>query len=110
TSMIAAPSARNSHTAVWTGTRMIVFGGTSTAGYFNSGGIYDPLANSWTATSTAGAPDARANHVALWTGQKMLIWGGFGQAYYNSGASFDPANNSWSAPMTTANAPGSRQS
>ena len=40
-SMADCPSGRASHTAVWTGTEMIVWGGGSTA-YLNTGGRYSP--------------------------------------------------------------------
>ena len=54
------------HTAVWTGTKMVVWGGFggTPAGYLNSGGIYDPARNTWTATSTAGASTGRSNRCA----------------------------------------------
>jgi hypothetical protein len=38
-----APTARQSHSAVWTGSRMVVSHGASpSGGYFNTGGIYQP--------------------------------------------------------------------
>jgi hypothetical protein len=33
-----APSGRNGHTAAWTGSRMIVWGGYNGSGYLNDGG------------------------------------------------------------------------
>src|SRR5439155_3158213 len=72
-----APSARCSHTAVWTGSVMVVWGGYGgTAGSFDTGGRYDPAADTWTATSTVGAPSARGGHTAVWTGSVMVVWGG----------------------------------
>ena len=41
TSTTNAPSARTVHTAVWTGTEMIVWGG-SYGNAFNTGGKYNP--------------------------------------------------------------------
>ena len=53
-----APNPRDSHTAVWTGSEMIVWGGFSDPDdWFNTGGRYDPNADSWTATSTVNAPE-----------------------------------------------------
>src|SRR5439155_20741748 len=49
-----APSARDLHTAVWTGSEMIVWGG-SNSNYLNTGGRYNPSTDSWTATSTTNA-------------------------------------------------------
>jgi hypothetical protein len=44
TSTTAAPNGRSSHTAVWTGAGMIVWGGTvGPFTGFNTGGIYDPV-------------------------------------------------------------------
>ena len=41
------------HTAVWTGSEMIVWGGTGGGNYFNAGGRYNPGANMWIATATS---------------------------------------------------------
>jgi len=68
-----APSARAAHTAAWTGSEMIIWGGGR-----NTGGRYNPSTNSWTATSTTNAPEVREQgHTAIWTGSEMIIWGGF---------------------------------
>ena len=66
------------HTAVWTGSEMIVWGGLTTAAALNTGGRYDPATDSWTATSTTNAPEARYYHTAVWTGTGMIVWGGDG--------------------------------
>ena len=43
TSTSGAPDARVSHTAVWTGSKMIVWGGSAGSGsYLNTGADYDP--------------------------------------------------------------------
>src|SRR5207245_1695738 len=66
TSTTNAPRARAGHTAVWTGSEMIVWGGgASGPTYLNTGGRYTPSTDSWTATSTTNAPDARAGHTAV---------------------------------------------
>jgi hypothetical protein len=69
------PAARYYHTAVWTGSEMLVWGGYG-ASFFNDGGRYNPAGNSWTAMTTTGAPAARQYHTAVWTGSEMLVWGG----------------------------------
>ena len=71
-----APSARADHTAVWTGSEMIVWGGGILGTSFNTGGRYNPSTDSWTATSTTNAPSARGIHTAVWTGSEMIVWGG----------------------------------
>src|SRR5207253_4442205 len=72
-----APIARTGHTAVWTGSEMIVWGGSNNnIGSLNTGGRYNPNTDGWIATSTANAPLARNAHVAVWTGSEMIVWGG----------------------------------
>ncbi|MGZ3805748.1 MAG: Kelch repeat-containing protein [Pseudobdellovibrionaceae bacterium] len=112
TPALAAPSPRYNHTAVWTGAQMIIWGGWydfETPSGRNSGGSYDPLTNTWTATTTISAPTARRYHTALWTGSRMLIWGGEDSSSFplGDGAQYDPATNSWS-PITTSGAPSAR--
>src|SRR5438445_106777 len=76
TSLTDAPDGRIDHTAVWTGSEMIVWGGTDGISYFNIGGRYAPSTDIWTGTSTTGAPSARESHTAVWTGSQMIVWGG----------------------------------
>src|SRR5437773_2928120 len=72
TSLTNAPAGRSSHTAVWTGSEMIVWGGaTSGPIYFNTGGRYNPSTDRWTATSTTNAAAPRAAHTAVWTGSEL---------------------------------------
>lgn len=77
TSTSNAPAARYQHTAVWTGSEMIVWGGYNggTNG-LNTGGRYNPSTDSWTATNTTNAPSGRFGHTAVWTGTEMIVWGG----------------------------------
>jgi hypothetical protein len=74
----AAPlSGRVEAGAAWTGTEMLVWGG-STHGRsvtLDDGAAYDPVSRSW--TTLPGAPlEGRALHVAVTTPQGVLIWGG----------------------------------
>lgn len=106
TSTTNAPGARFRHTAIWTGNRMVVWGGAADVSNpinFNTGGQYDPVANTWTATSTTNAPEARGNHTAVWTGAKMIVWGGCEGLYcgnlfdaiFATGGEYDPAADTW---------------
>ena len=81
TSTINAPSGRYLHTAVWTGSEMIVWGGWGVITLI----LISILAgntirstNTWTATSTTNAPSGRHSHTAVWTGSEMIVWGGQG--------------------------------
>ena len=105
------PDAREGHTAVWTGSEMIVWGGTDLINHFNTGGRYNPGTDSWTVTSTTDAPVSRAFHTAVWTGSEMIVWGGRdGPAIsFNTGARYDPNTDNWTATSTT-NAPLGRSS
>ena len=50
TSLTNAPSGREGHAAVWTGSEMIVWGGASPGNYYNTGGRYCPATPSPTPT------------------------------------------------------------
>lgn len=76
TSVIGPPSGRSAHTAAWTGSEMIVWGGNTASGLTASGGRYDPISDSWVAISTATAPAARVGSSSVWTGSEMIVWGG----------------------------------
>ncbi len=73
-----APSAREGFPWVWTGTRLVVWGGEGGSGMLNTGGLFDPRQSIWSATPIDGnTPSPRgASHTAVWTGTEMLIWGG----------------------------------
>src|SRR5207248_3690050 len=77
TSTTNAPTARGGHTAVWSGSEMIVWGGYQFGvGDTNTGGRYNPNTDSWAATSTTNAPSARLRHTAVWNDSEMIVWGG----------------------------------
>ena len=90
--------ARILHTAVWTGSEMIIWGGYNGSG-LNTGGRYNPITNSWVLTTLTGAPDARSDQTAVWTGSEMIVWGGSGAL--NTGGRYDPTTDSWSTTTTT---------
>lgn len=105
TSTASAPEGRTRHTAVWTGSEMIVWGGETTNGRLtNTGGRYEPVNDIWAPTPQTGAPLARRDHTAVWTGTEMIVWGGetdLGQVT-NTGARHVPGSAGWAA---TADAP-----
>ena len=110
TNLTGAPDGRVAHTAVWTGSEMIVWGGdTCFAGCdVNTGGRYNPSTDSWTATSTTNAPESRVNFTAVWTGSEMIVWGGSDiHNILNTGGRYNPATDSWTATSLT-NAPNPR--
>ncbi|MGE3309434.1 MAG: Kelch repeat-containing protein [Limisphaerales bacterium] len=91
-----APSARVGHTAVWTGQRVIVWGGHSGSLFHGTGAAYDPDQNSWQSLPSVNAPSARTGHVAVWTGEEMLIFGGRDAGGdLATGAAYNPAKGTW---------------
>jgi len=103
------PTARRNHSAVWTGTVMVVWGGTGASGLVDTGSRYDPATDTWLATSTADAPSPRQFHRAVWTGASMVVWGGRGvaNAAFNAGGRYDPSTDSW-LPVSVVDAPAVR--
>jgi hypothetical protein len=99
-STVGAPSPRTSHTAVWTGTELIIWGGG-----VDTGARYNPATNTWLPLTFFNAPSARSGHHAIFDGQKMIIIGGSDQATVTDHAIYDPAMDIWeSLPME--NSPG----
>lgn len=85
-------SARSSAAVVWTGTEVVVWGGSNAGQFLGDGAAYDPAKDSW--RPIADGPLAPAMMPAVvWTGSEMVIVGGLnldGQA-----AAYDPAADSW---------------
>ncbi len=109
TSTVGVPSARSGHAAVWTGSKMVVWGGGGGSGSTDTGGIYDPATDTWAPTSTVGVPSPRGVPTAVWTGSKMIVWGGQGASgTTDTGGVYDPVANVWTATNTTG-APSARQ-
>jgi N-acetylneuraminic acid mutarotase len=100
-SNVNAPVARMFHSAIWTGTEMIVWGGQNNTGIQTSGGRYNPSTDTWTPVNTANAPAARGSNSVVWTGSEMVIWGGAGIGLLNTGGRYSPLTDSWTATSTT---------
>src|SRR6266446_6316172 len=109
TATAGPPVARSRHTAVWTGSEMIIWGGYYVGVYgVNTGGRYNPSTDNWTPTSTVNAPEGRSSHTAVWTGSEMIVWGGTGSGVsFNTGGRYNPSTDSWTA-TSTVNVPSSR--
>ena len=61
---------------MWTGSEMIVWGGTDQTNYLNTGGRYNPTTDSWTPTGLDERAARPIGHTAVWTGSEMIVWGG----------------------------------
>jgi len=94
--MAASPLAgRSSAIAVWTGSRMIVWGGYGSNDLeeprFDDGAAYDPAQDSW--ARIARAPFVLSSAAATWTGTRLLVWDATPEG--PRGASYDPASDTW---------------
>ena len=97
------------HTAVWTGSEMIVWGGDHSGSLLNTGGRYNPSTDSWTATSThQRARCPKCSHGSL-DRQRNDRLGRIhdGNCCLNTGGRYNPITDSWTATSTT-NAPAGR--
>lgn len=109
TSTTNVPEGRATRTGVWTGSELIVWGGVfydgPTPHYLNTGGKYDPITDTWAATSITNAPESRATHATIWTGTEFIVWGGTdGSNFFNTGGKYNPTDDSWTA-TSISNAP-----
>jgi hypothetical protein len=87
---------RSQFASVWTGTRVLIWGGTTTAANVPEtpprGLAYNPSTNRWSALPQAPLRP-RLAPTAVWTGRAMIVWGGRtrGPQYLSDGAAFIPA-------------------
>jgi len=100
-----APTARSGHSALWTGQRMIIWGGQRGGLRLGDGASYDPVGRTWTTLPATQAPSPRTGHVAVWTGEEMLIVGGNSASGAEaSGGAFNPTTGRWRT-LSTAGSP-----
>ncbi len=87
---------RAEHTAVWTGSEMLVWGGFAATGLPLAGAAYDPAARTWSRIPQAPI-GGRRGHSAIWTDTEMIVWGGTRpeSAALSDGAAYDPARRQW---------------
>jgi hypothetical protein len=106
-----APAARYGHTAIWTGSEMIIWGGNGNSGVLGDGALYNPVTDTWRAMSSSGAPAVRYGYTAVWTGSEMIIWDGKSGLpdydYLGDGARYNPVTDTWRA-MSSSGAPAAR--
>lgn len=107
-SAVNAPSAREGHVALWTGSKMVVWGGADLQAMSLQGAVYDPSTDTWTPMSTSGQPTPRVLHSMVWTGKRVAVWGGIaGQSPQGTGGLYDPETDTWTA-LPQAGAPSQR--
>jgi hypothetical protein len=104
-SATGAPSPRlEPNAVVWTGSRLLVWGGRqatiapSSVRLLDDGAAYDPAADRWTPMSSVNAPSPRTDATVAWTGRKLVVVGGSAQVGgppLRDGAIYDPAADRW---------------
>lgn len=96
TSTVGAPPPLYNMPAVWTGSKVLIWGG---AGAVSNTSLYsyDPDTQLWATLPQSNAPQARTLHVSVWTGTKLIVWGGFNGGHLNTGGVYDPATGNWTA-------------
>lgn len=108
-SLDGAPEARYGHAAVWTGQKMIVWGGiksgSSPVEYYSSGGVYDPATESWSQMTSTDGPGALAIFSMLWADDELLIVGALDENSAFEGWRYDIASDNWK-PIVTVLGPG----
>jgi N-acetylneuraminic acid mutarotase len=105
TSLVNCPDGRYSHTAVWTGSEMVVWGGFNIVTYFNTGGRYNPDTDAWLPTSTTNAPSGRYFHTGVWADSEMIVWGGIDDATsFNTGGRYCAQSGPTPTPTPTSTA------
>ena len=110
------PMGRDEHSAIWSGTEMIIWGGRycDTSCYvINSGGRYNPITDLWTTTSTgANNPVPRSTHTSIWAESEMIVWGSDNGYDYgsNTGGRYNSVADSWKLTSIGLNVPDRRNS
>lgn len=105
TELPAPPDIRSGAAQVWTGSQLLIWGGSS--GWSDEqpperdGMAFDASSNTWIAIPPAPIP-GRSFPAYAWTGRELLIWGGWDGSYseeepgtLSDGAAYDPATNQW---------------
>jgi hypothetical protein len=93
-----APPPRVGHTAIWTGSTMLIWGGGPVLEVDGPGvgNAFSPARDAWEPLPTDGAPRARSYHTAIWTEGQLLVWGGrIGATFYADLGRYDPAAATW---------------
>jgi N-acetylneuraminic acid mutarotase len=88
---------RDGFSASWSGSELLVWGGSNDNGALRDGAAYDPSTRSW--RYLADCPiEGRAHHAALWHEGHMYVVGGASDSeFYADGAVYSPSSDSWRA-------------
>ncbi|MGH2659408.1 MAG: hypothetical protein ACRDHS_07025 [Actinomycetota bacterium] len=84
---------------VWTGSRILVWGGGERSDPATDGALYDPATDGW--TLMAPAPLGLNQASGLWTGSEVIVFGSLldnrnhAETDTSVGAAYDPATDTW---------------
>jgi N-acetylneuraminic acid mutarotase len=105
------PSPRIRGIGLWTGERVLLWGGKKLDGtQERSGALFDPVANAWKPVATSAAPERSKEQGWAWTGAFLYTFGSRDDAEIQVASEFhryDPASNAW-APVLADGAPSPR--
>ncbi|HMJ13311.1 MAG TPA: hypothetical protein VK524_17945 [Polyangiaceae bacterium] len=95
-----APSARRGAFGVWTGSRVLIWGGYTRSGDPGDHAyLYDPVNDAWSSVPTANEPDPALNPATGWSGTHLYTFGGLeGPFASNDFRAYSAAGNAWSTP------------
>lgn len=100
----SAPYPRIGHTAVWTGDRVLIWGGQSGGIPLSDGAAYCPC-DEWQTLSSTNAPSPRFDQAAVWTGSEMIIMGGANVAGgLSTGSAYSSSTGQW-RPLSSSGNP-----
>ncbi|MBI4711967.1 MAG: hypothetical protein HY762_01470 [Planctomycetes bacterium] len=106
----SVPASRQSHSAVWDGTKYIMFGGfDGNATGMNNLWWYYPVTNTWIQKYTAVTPTARFGHTMVWDGTRVIMFGGIENGFFKNDLWwYNPTNNTWTEQNPTGGPPTAR--
>ncbi len=95
---------RRDFSAFWTGSEVLVWGGTRPGvANLNDGALYNPATDTWRMMSSVNGPANRQEvGGSVWTGKEFITWGGVAVGAGNDGGRYDLATDTW-IPFNTPN-------
>lgn len=99
-----APSARRAPYGVYTGSKVLFWGGFTFNGNAQGGAfLYDPVTNEWSAASTANQANAVMHPTVGWSGTSFYVFGGLAAQSTLDFFVYEPATNMWAKLASPAN-------
>lgn len=96
---VAPIEGRIAPAAVWTGSEMIVWGGSALVATgerpLDDGAAFSPHTGTWRLLAAAPV-QGRSYPAVVWTGAEMVVWGGSRNGtFVGDGAAYNPATDTW---------------